>query len=86
MFCADRQPDGAGRNPLICQFLFGQLGMRCGCRMNDQTLDIGNIGQQGEDLQRIDELPGFLLSSLDLKCEDRSAAVREILLIQRMVG
>ena len=34
----------------------------------------------------VDEGVRFLLTALDLKCEDAAAAVREILLIQRVIG
>ena len=57
--------------------------------MNDQTLDVRNIGQQGENFQIVNELMGFLHAALDLKGEDGCAAVGEILLIQgviRVVG
>ena len=35
--------------------------------MNNQTLHVSNVSQQREDLQTIDELPCFLLSSLYFK-------------------
>ena len=45
--------------------------------MDHQALDVRHIGQEGENLQMIDEGPGFLLAALDLKGEDGSAALRE---------
>ena len=54
--------------------------------MDDQALHVGDIGQQREDRQVVDELPRFLLPAFDVEGEDRSASVREILLIQRVVG
>ena len=38
------------------QLLVGQLGVRGGGRMDDQALHVGNVGQQREDLQMVDEL------------------------------
>ena len=53
---ADGQADGVGLDPLIQQFLGGELGMGGGSGMDHQGLDIRDVGQQGEDLQMIDEL------------------------------
>ena len=53
--------------------------------MNDQRLYVSNIGQQGEDLQAVNEPECLFLTALDLKGENRSAAIGEILLIQGMV-
>ena len=53
--------------------------------MDDQALDVGNVGQQGEDFQIVDELECFLAAALDIKGEDGSAAVGEILLIQGVI-
>ena len=57
-----------------------------GGRVDYKALDIGDIGQQREDLQMIDELEGLLLAALDVEGEDRRAAVGEVLLIQGVVG
>ena len=57
-----------------------------GGRVDYKALDIGDIGQQREDLQMIDELEGLLLAALNVEGEDRRAAVGEILLIQGVVG
>ena len=53
--------------------------------MNHQTLHVSHIGQQREDLQGIDELPGLFLSTLDLEGEDGAATIGEVLLVQLMV-
>ena len=57
-----------------------------GGRVDYKALDIGDIGQQREDLQMIDELEGLLLAALNVEGEDRCAAVGEVLLIQGVVG
>ena len=53
--------------------------------MNHQALRIRDVCEQGENLQIVDEGKGLLLSALDVEGEDRSAAVREVLLIERVV-
>ena len=70
---------------MIGQLFVGKLGVGRRCRVDDQALHIRHIGQQREDLQMIDKRPGLLLSALDLKGEDRSAAMGEILLIQGVI-
>ena len=85
MFCSDGKSDGVLSDALILQFFVVQLGMCGGCGMDDQTLYVSHIGKELEDLQVIDELPGFFLSALDLKGEDGCAAVREVSLIELMV-
>ena len=85
MLRADGKADGALGDALVKELFFGELGVGGGGRMNDQTLHVGNIGQQGEDLQAVDEAERRLFSAGNLKCEDAGAAVREVLLIQRMV-
>ena len=86
VLCADGQADGVGLDALIQQLLCGQLGMGGGGGMDHQALDVRHVGQQGEDLQIIDELMGLLLAALDLEGEDGSAAVGEVLLVQGVVG
>ena len=54
--------------------------------MNDELLNIRNIGEKREDFQSINKVEGFFLAALDVKGEDRTAAVGEVFLIQRMVG
>ena len=83
---ADGQADGVGLNAHIQQLLLGQLRMGGGGGMDHQRLHICHIGQQGEDLQMVDELEGLLLAALDLEGKDGSAAVGEVLLIQGMIG
>ena len=56
-----------------------------GGRVNDQTLDVRHVGQQGENFQIVNELVSFLHAALDLKGEDGRAAVGEILLIQGVI-
>ena len=54
--------------------------------VDDQRLHVGHVGKEGEDLQRINELEGFVLAALDLEGEDGSTAVREVFLIGCVVG
>ena len=85
MLRTDGKADGAGRNALVFQLRFRQLGMGGGSRMDHQALHVRHVGQQGEYLQVVDKLPGRFLAAFDLKSEDGGAAVGEILLVQRMI-
>ena len=82
---ADGQADGIGADALVGELLPGQLAVGRGGRVDDQALDVRDVGEQGEDLQIVDELMGLGLAALDLKGEDGAAAVREVLLVERMV-
>ena len=86
MLGADGQADGVLVDLLLGQFGVVQLAVGGGSRVDDQALHVGHVGQQGEDLQVVDELEGFLAAALDIKGKDGGAAVGEILLIQRVVG
>ena len=60
--------------------------MRGGCRVNGQALHVGDIGEQRENLQVVDEFPGRFLAALNLEREDRGAAVGEVTLVELVVG
>ena len=85
VLCTDGQTDRVRLNALICQLFLGQLRMCRSCRMDNQTLYVCNICEQGKDLQVVDKFMCFCLSALDFKGENRSAAMREIFLIQDMI-
>ena len=70
MLGADGETDSRGRDVLFGQLLRRKLRVGGGVGMDDEALHIGDISQQREDLQRIDELPSFLLTTLDLERED----------------
>ena len=50
--------------------------------MNHKALYICHICQKGEQLQIVDEALCLFLSTLDFKGKDRTAAVREVLLVK----
>ena len=54
-------------------------------RVDDQALHVRHIGQQREDLQRVNESMGLLHAALDIEGEDGGAAVGEVLLKQRVI-
>ena len=55
----------------------------CGaCRMNGKGLHICYVCKQREQLKVIDEFLCFFCTTLDLKCKDRTATIREILLVE----
>ena len=53
--------------------------------MDHQTLYISYVSQQREYLQSVDKFPGLFLSALNLKGEDRSTTVGEVLLVELVV-
>lgn len=79
---SDRKSDGALMDILIVELFLRKLGMCCCRRMNYKRLNISYVSKEREDLKCIDELVSLGLSSLDIEGEDRTAAVREILLIK----
>ena len=85
VFCTDGETDGGRRNTAFCQFLLVHLGMRRRCRMDDEGLDICDVGEEAEDLQMIDEFLCLFCTALDFECKDRNAAVREVLLVKLMI-
>lgn len=86
VFRADGQADSRRRDVLVGQFLWTHLGVGGSVGMDDQTLHISYVGQQREDAERINELPGFFLTALNLEREDAAASVGEVFLVERMVG
>lgn len=85
MLCSDRKADSILLNSLIGKLFIGQLGMCGRCRMNNQALHICYVSKKGEDLQIVDKLMGFCLTTLDFKGKDRSSAIREVLFIKGMI-
>ena len=79
------EADGAGCDVLFGQFLGAHLGVCGGVGMDDEGLHIGYVGQQGEDLEGVDELPGIFLGAIYLEGEDAAAALGEVFLVERMV-
>ena len=67
-----------GLIPLIQQFFLGALAVSGGCRMDYQRFYIGNVSQQGEQFQIVDEIFCFLCIAFDFEGEDGTAAVREV--------
>lgn len=67
MLSADGQADGVLIDLLLGQLFVIQLAVGGGSRVDDQTLHISNVCQQGEDLQVIDKLECFLAAALMLK-------------------
>ena len=53
--------------------------------MDDQGLHVSHIGQQGKQFQVVDEVPGLLSAALDLKGEDGTSPMREILPVQGLL-
>ena len=85
MFGAYGQTDGVGADALIRQLFGTELGVGGGGGVDDQTLHVGHIGQQGENLQAVDEPVSLSLAAPDLKGEDGRAPVGKIPLVQCVV-
>ena len=58
MLGADGQADGVLVDLLLGQLGIVQLAVGGGSRVDDQALHVGHVGQQGEDLQVVDEAVG----------------------------
>ena len=85
MLRADGQANRRRRDARCGELLLVHLGVRRRSRMDDERLDVRDIGQQAEDLQVVDELLGRLSAALDLERENRDAAIREVLLVELMI-
>src|ERR1035438_2190055 len=60
--------------------------MRGGGGMDDQRLGIANVGQEGEELERVDQLLAGLKSTLDSEGNQRSPSCGHIFLRAGVVG
>ena len=65
MLRADGQADGVRPDALIEQLLRRELGVRRRGRVDDEALDVRDVGQQGEDLQMVDEAVRLGLAARD---------------------
>ena len=81
---SDGQTDGIRVDVLILELFCRELGVGGGGRVNDQALHIGDVCQQRENFQRVDESVRFFYASLDIEREDGGTAVGEVFLEQRM--
>ena len=53
--------------------------------MDDQRLGVANVGQQAEDLQRVDEFLARVVSSANAEGDDGAGAVGQIFFRARVV-
>ena len=86
MLCTNGKTNGILPYALIGKLCLGQLAMRGGCWVNDKALDVCNVCKKRKDLEAINKLVCLTLTALDLKGEDRSTTVREILFIECVIG
>ena len=86
MLGADGKADSALGDARVRELFIGQLRMGGGCGMDDQGFHVCHVRQQREDLQVVDEPERLFPATLDLEGEDGGPAVREVLLIQVVVG
>lgn len=85
VFRTDGQADGVGLDALIQQLFFRQLAVGGGCRMDYQAFYVRYIGKEGENLQAVDKLVGFLHAAFDFNGKDGAAAIGEVFFIQPMI-
>ena len=85
MLGPDGEPDCTLVDSLVGQLRLCKLGMSGRGRMDDKGLYVRDIGEQGENLQGVDEPESLLLPSLYVKSEYRQASGREILFVEFMV-
>ena len=57
---SDGKTDGVWFDSLIQQFFLGALAVSGGCRMDHQRFYVGNVSQQREQFQIVDEIFCFL--------------------------
>lgn len=74
----DRKTDGVVKNLLLVKLLRRQLGVGGGLGVDHQGLYICHIGQQREDLQRVDKGLCLFFAAFDVKGEDGTAGGRRI--------
>jgi|GEM_PF-5499460 hypothetical protein len=70
---ANGEPDRVGPDARFGKFCVGELRMRGRGGVDYQRFCIRHVGQQGEDLQPVDECPGLRRAALDLKGKDGAA-------------
>lgn len=58
MLGADGKSDGVGLDTLFEKLGFGELGVSCGSRVDNQGLNVGNVGKQGEFIANVTFEPG----------------------------
>lgn len=85
MFRTDRHADRCRGNFGGSQFFRRKFGVRGGVRVNHEALHVGDVCKQAENFQVINELESFFLTTLDVEGEDRTAAIREVLLVKLVV-
>ena len=82
MLGANGQTYSGLRDVLLCELLGRELRVSCGGWVDGQTLHIGNVGQEREDLEIVNELPSRILAAFELEGEDGTTALWEVLLIE----
>ena len=86
MLRTDGEADCALVDALVSEFRLRELRVGGGGRVDYQRLDVGYVGQQRENLQRVDELEGLFPAPFDLKGKDGAAAARELLQVGLVIG
>ena len=85
MLGADAQTNGGRCDVLLGQFLGRELRVCGGVGVYHQTLHVGHVSQQREDLQGVDKAPSLFLSALHFEGEDGATTLGEVLLVECVV-
>ena len=83
---ADAESHGTRRDVLGGEFVGRHLRMRGGVGMDDETLDVGHVGEEGENVKVVDEAPCGLLSAVNLEGEDGGCSLWVVALVEGVVG
>ena len=74
VFDTDRKPYQLGGDAGVALLLDRELRMGGGSGVDDQRFRVANVGQQGEQLERIDQLLARLVAALDAEGDQRALA------------
>ena len=86
MLDADGEADGASADAGRGELGVVHLRVRGGRGVDDERLDIRDVREEREEFQVVDEAERRLLPAHDVKGEDRYAALREVPLVDGVIG
>src|SRR5690349_5567781 len=82
----DRQSHHVRRHAGLLLLLFVELAVRGRRRMDHQRLGVADVGEVAHEGERLDELHAGVEAALDAECEERSRALRQVLLCERVIA
>ena len=85
VFRTDGEADRCRRDSRFGKFLRREFRVGRGVRVNNEALHVGNISEQAEDFETVDELEGLGLATLHIEGEDGTTAVGEVTFVKLVV-